>query len=103
MAALGAAGGAYYYVNSSGARKASSAASGGEVKKAFTGGEQGFLSLKLEDVKPISHNTKIFRFKLPEDDQVSGLHVASAILTKYQPTDAEKPVIRPYTPINDEG
>lgn len=34
---------------------------------------------------------------------VSGLHIASAILTKYKPLDAEKPVIRPYTPISDEN
>lgn len=27
----------------------------------------------------------------------------AAIITKYKAPDAEKPVIRPYTPINDEG
>lgn len=27
----------------------------------------------------------------------------AALLTKYKPADAEKPVIRPYTPISDEG
>jgi hypothetical protein len=72
-------------------------------KKAFTGGDQGFLSLKLEDVEIVNHNTKKFRFKLPEDDQVSGLEVASALLTKFKPVDAEKAVLRPYTPISDEG
>ncbi len=72
-------------------------------KKAFTGGDQGFISLKLESVENINHNTKKFRFALPEDDQVSGLAVASALLTKYKPADAEKPAIRPYTPVNDEG
>lgn len=34
---------------------------------------------------------------------VSGLHVASAVLAKYKPEGAEKPVLRPYTPISDEG
>lgn len=87
-------------------KEASSAASEklpiGEVKKAFTGGDQGFVSLKLEEVEVINHNSKRLRFRLPEDDMVSGLHVASAILTKFKPLDAEKPVVRPYTPISDE-
>lgn len=69
---------------------------------ALTGGDQGFVSLLLEDVELINHNTKRFRFKLPEEDMVSGLTVASAILTKFKPEDAEKPVLRPYTPISDE-
>lgn len=73
------------------------------VKAALTGGDQGFLSLLLDDVEIINHNTKRFRFKLPEEDMVSGLHVASAVLAKYKPEGAEKPVIRPYTPISDEG
>ncbi|KAK4250775.1 NADH-cytochrome b5 reductase 2 [Corynascus novoguineensis] len=76
--------------------------SSGDVKKALTGGDQGWVSLKLEEAEPVNHNSKRFRFRLPEDDMVSGLHVASAILTKFKPLDAEKPVIRPYTPISDE-
>lgn len=27
----------------------------------------------------------------------------AAIITKYKPPDAEKPIIRPYTPVSDEG
>jgi cytochrome-b5 reductase len=73
-----------------------------EPKKAFTGGEQGWLSLTLQEVETLNHNTKRFRFKLPEDDMVSGMHVASALLTKFKPEGADKPVIRPYTPISDE-
>lgn len=72
------------------------------MKKALTGGDQGFVSLKLEDVEIINHNTKKFRFKLPEEDMVSGLNVASAVLTKFKP-EGEKPVLRPYTPTSDEG
>lgn len=72
-------------------------------KKAFTGGDQGFISLKLESVENINHNTKKFRFALPEGDQVSGLAVASALLTKYKGPEMEKPAIRPYTPVSDEG
>lgn len=72
-------------------------------KSAFTGGDQGFISLKLESIENINHNTKKFRFALPEEDQVSGLKVASALLTKYKGPEMEKPAIRPYTPVNDEG
>lgn len=73
-----------------------------EAKKAFTGGDQGFVSLKLDEVEVVNHNTKRLRFRLPEDDMVSGMHIASALLTKFKPADAEKPVLRPYTPISDE-
>lgn len=74
-----------------------------EPKKAFTGGDQGFLSLKLAEVEIVNHNTKRFRFELPEPDQVSGLHVASALLTKFKGPGMEKAVLRPYTPTSDEG
>jgi cytochrome-b5 reductase len=72
-------------------------------KKAFTGGDQGFISLKLVNIENVNHNTKKFRFELPEGDQVSGLQSASALLTKYKSPEMEKPAIRPYTPISDEG
>lgn len=72
-------------------------------KKAFTGGDQGFISLKLVNIENVNHNTKNFRFELPEGDQVSGLQSASALLTKYKGPEMEKPAIRPYTPISDEG
>jgi cytochrome-b5 reductase len=73
------------------------------AKPAFTGGDQGFISLKLADVEIVNHNTKRFRFELPESDMVSGLHVASALLTKYKGPNAEKATLRPYTPISEEG
>ena len=47
-------------------------------KKAFTGGDQGFLSLKLDSVETVNHNVKKFRFALPESDMESGLSVACA-------------------------
>lgn len=80
------------------------AAGGAEAaaKKALTGGDQGFVSLKLDDVEIVNHNTKKLRFKLPEEDMVSGLNIASAVLTKFKP-EGDKPVLRPYTPISDEG
>lgn len=49
----------------------------------------------------LNHNTKRFRFALPEDDQVSGLPVTSAVISKYKGPEDEKPTIRPYTPVSD--
>jgi cytochrome-b5 reductase len=45
-------------------------------KRAFTGGDQGFIDLKLKEAKDYNHNTKRFIFELPETDQVSGMNVA---------------------------
>ena len=70
--------------------------------KAFKGGDQGFIDLKLESVEDINHNTKKFRFALPDSNDVSGLQIASALITKYKGPEMEKPVIRPYTPVSDE-
>ena len=74
-----------------------------KTKPAFTGGDQGFFDLKLDSIEEINHNTKKFRFALPDSENVSGLQVASALLTKYKGPDMEKPVIRPYTPVSDES
>jgi cytochrome-b5 reductase len=96
-AAVGVAG--YWYRTSSAPASPLAAA---PAKPAFTGGDQGFVSLKLAEVENVNHNTKRFRFELPEGDMVSGLHVASAILTKYTGPQDEKATLRPYTPISDE-
>lgn len=85
------------------AAKAAQAVSSAPPEKAFKGGDQGFLSLKLEEVTDVSPNTKRFRFALPDANMVAGLPVASALLTKVQPEGAEKPVLRPYTPISEES
>jgi cytochrome-b5 reductase len=44
--------------------------------KTFTGGDQGFVDLKLKEIVPYNHNTKRFVFALPDENQVSGLNVA---------------------------
>lgn len=44
--------------------------------KAFTGGDQGFIDLKLAEVVPYNSNTKILKFELPDPEHVSGLNVA---------------------------
>ncbi|KAM5354793.1 hypothetical protein ACJ41O_001439 [Fusarium nematophilum] len=96
--AVSITGGMYWYVQSAAAdpRRA-----GSEPKKAFRGGDQGFLSLQLADVETVNHNTKRLRFKLPEPDQVSGLTVASAVVTKFESPEDKKPIMRPYTPVQE--
>ncbi|GJC88400.1 NADH-cytochrome b5 reductase 2 [Colletotrichum liriopes] len=96
-AAAALAGGAYYFLSGSSSAPAAAQKAEAKVKEA------GFVSLKLEDVEIVNHNTKKFRFKLPEDDMVSGLEVASAVLTKYKGPEDEKATLRPYTPTSDEG
>ncbi|RAL17577.1 cytochrome b5 reductase family protein [Aspergillus homomorphus CBS 101889] len=70
-------------------------------EKVFKGGDQGWFDLKLSEIEVLNHNTKRLRFEFEDKDAVSGLQVASALLTKFKPADA-KPVIRPYTPTSDE-
>ncbi|WPH04827.1 NADH-cytochrome b5 reductase [Acrodontium crateriforme] len=103
----GALAGGYYYFSKENPAKAAElkqkvvGKASPDAKKAFTGGDQGFISLVLDEVENINHNTKKFRFKLPEEDNVSGLTVTSALITKYKGPEMEKPVIRPYTPTSD--
>lgn len=85
------------------AKQAVSEAVGAAAKPAFTGGDQGFISLVLDKTEIVNHNTKRLTFKLPEPDMVSGMPVASAVITKYKGPEMEKPVIRPYTPVSDVG
>ncbi|PYH44807.1 cytochrome b5 reductase family protein [Aspergillus saccharolyticus JOP 1030-1] len=70
-------------------------------EKVFKGGEQGWFDLKLSEIEVLNHNTKRLRFEFEDKNAVSGLQVASAILTKFKPVDG-KAVIRPYTPTSDE-
>lgn len=46
------------------------------VARTFTGGDQGFIDLKLADVVDYNHNTKVLKFELPDPEHVSGLSVA---------------------------
>ncbi len=110
-ALLAAGAGGYYFFtsksDSAAETAAKTAAAAGDAAKAvpqaaFTGGEQGFVPLTVESVDTLNHNTKLLRFKLPEADQVSGMKTASALLTKFTPEGAEKPVVRPYTPVSDD-
>ncbi|KAI9730675.1 MAG: NADH-cytochrome b5 reductase [Cirrosporium novae-zelandiae] len=99
-----ACGGGYYYYSKSG----KSATPGNVVPSStppsacLTGGDQGWVGLKLASVENINHNTKKFRFEFPDKDNVSGMHITSALLTKFKGPEMQKPVIRPYTPVSDE-
>ncbi|EED16802.1 NADH-cytochrome b5 reductase, putative [Talaromyces stipitatus ATCC 10500] len=97
VGALGVGTGVYRYMQS----KPVTAEEIKERDKVFTGGDQGFVDLKLSDIEILSHNTKRYRFEFPDKEAVSGLHVASALITKYTPPEG-KPIIRPYTPVSDE-
>ena len=81
------AGGAYYYVQQFPSSNGKAPHPSEENKmpmeskkptanKTFLGGDQGFVSLKLENVEDINHNTKKLRFALEKEDDVSGLHIA---------------------------
>ena len=47
-----------------------------ERAKVFTGGDQGFVDLKLSDIEILSHNTKKYRFEFEDKNALSGLQVA---------------------------
>ncbi|ODV89297.1 hypothetical protein CANCADRAFT_14593, partial [Tortispora caseinolytica NRRL Y-17796] len=69
-----------------------------ETSKAALQGD--WIDLKLVKTWDESKNTKRFRFELPEKDQVSGLVIASAVLTKFVTSNGNN-VIRPYTPVTE--
>jgi len=73
-----------------------------ELRRTF--GSIGFRTLKLESIRQVNHDTKRFRFALPEgDNAVSGLRLTSALLTISWPAGRWTPVFRPYTPVSDLG
>ncbi|KAI5807608.1 hypothetical protein DFH27DRAFT_327571 [Peziza echinospora] len=67
----------------------------------FTG-DNTWVGLKLIEIEAVTPDTKRFRFALPEENSVSGLKIASALLTKYKGPNDAKPTLRPYTPVSDE-
>ncbi|PWW75065.1 ferredoxin reductase-like protein [Tuber magnatum] len=94
-----AGGAGYYYYSTTGVEKVEAVLGPPEVTLK---GDGEWVDLKLAEITDVTHNTKKFRFKLPSENHVSGLKIASAILTKYKAPTDEKPTIRPYTPVNDE-
>lgn len=71
-----------------------------ELKRTFE--SLGFKSLKLDSIEEVNHDTKRFRFALPDgDESVSGIKLTSALLSMSWPTGRWAPVFRPYTPVSD--
>ncbi|KAJ5157082.1 NADH-cytochrome b5 reductase 2 [Penicillium canariense] len=98
--AVGLAGlGAGFYRYSSSASSNSAPIELKDRPKVFNG---EWVDLKLANIETLSHNTKRFRFEFDDKEAVSGLPVASALLTRFKPAGAEKNVLRPYTPTSDE-
>ncbi|KAL3691535.1 hypothetical protein R1sor_005186 [Riccia sorocarpa] len=63
-----------------------------------------WIHLKVEQVEQLTHNTKKFRFVFDDPDAVSGLKVASCLLTRARIGNEGKDgkpnyLIRPYTPV----
>lgn len=75
-------------------------ADGGDV--ALSGEE--FRALKLKEVRPYNHDSSFYVFELP-DNKKSGMFTASALVIRGAGDEPKgkdgKPVIRPYTPVND--
>ena len=69
-------------------------------QKTFTG-MLSSVQLKVKSVEQVNHDTKKITFNLPTSDAISGLPIASAILTQHTPAGGWIPVFRPYTPITD--
>ncbi|KAH6654928.1 NADH-cytochrome b5 reductase [Verticillium dahliae] len=74
-------------------------ADSGSPSKVFGSGP-AFVSLPLESSEVVNHNTKRLRFRLPDENAVSGLALTSAVLTISWPKGRWLPVARPYTPIS---
>ncbi|KAI9484732.1 hypothetical protein BDB00DRAFT_878507 [Zychaea mexicana] len=97
--------GAYYYFSNNYLNKTQNRAfaDAAEAPKAFSPEE--FRSFTLTEAHPYNHNTSVFRFKLPSDQHVTGLHVASCVITRYpfkKKDGSTGYIIRPYTPTSHE-
>jgi cytochrome-b5 reductase len=77
------AAGYYYYTSVYDVKKLAKSAV--PASKVFTGGDQGFVSLRLDKVENINHNTKMFRFVFDDPAAVSGMNVACS----YPPCEVE--------------
>lgn len=73
-------------------------------------GQDEFIKVHLSEVLPISENTKIFRFELPQEDQQLGLPVCKHLFLRAKVPTKQCPegelTVRKYTPIsaiNEKG
>jgi len=61
-----------------------------------------FQDLPLTQITRTSHNTKIYRFSLPSPSQVLGLPIGQHISIAATPKNADKEIVRSYTPISSD-
>lgn len=54
-----------------------------ERAKVFTGGDQGWVDLKLSEIEVLSHNTKRLRFEFEDKEAVSGVTIACEWLKRW--------------------
>jgi cytochrome-b5 reductase len=59
-------------------------------------------SFTLKDAIEVSHNTKVYRFALPDSSSSLNLPVASCLVVKAPQPDG-KPAVKPYTPITSSN
>ncbi|KAI8343394.1 hypothetical protein BC941DRAFT_344262 [Chlamydoabsidia padenii] len=100
---LGVAGGLYYNQSSSISTHHEENKSSAPGKPAFDNTQ--FKAFKLMEVQKINHDTSLFRFQLDNPNDVSGLHTASCVITRYPITKKDGSpgyIIRPYTPTSKE-
>ncbi|KAJ9054267.1 NADH-cytochrome b5 reductase [Entomophthora muscae] len=63
---------------------------------------QDFTSFKIKEIEDITHDTKLYRLAIPNNESLD-LPVTSCLVTRKPAQEGEKDVIRPYTPVSDEG
>jgi cytochrome-b5 reductase len=70
--------------------------------KVFLKGDDQWVKVYLEDVRPISHDSKIFVFGFPDKNMELGLHLGAHVLFRATIPTAENPkgetIVRKYTP-----
>lgn len=61
-----------------------------------------FQNLALSQITKTSHNVKIYRFSLPSPNQVLGLPIGQHVSIAATPKNADKEIVRSYTPISSD-
>lgn len=59
-----------------------------------------WMSAPLVKIRPLSDDTKVFRFSLNHENQVSGIPVGHHLLMRVKDKATQNNVVRPYTPIS---
>jgi cytochrome-b5 reductase len=91
-------------------RRVSTSGNKKTVSTGILAGPESFFKVKLSEILPISDNTKIFRFELPDETSSLGLPVCQHLLFRAKIATKAKPdgeeLIRKYTPtssVNEKG